>query len=184
LADAERLVAELESRPPTLGRTRLVAIDGPAGSGKTTLAHAVVTRLSDLGRRVELLSLDDLYDGWTGLDPALSVRLVDQVLRPLSSGAPASWQSYDWAAHAFGDWHRLDPPEALVVEGCGAGARAQAPYTTLLVWLETTPQAALSRMVERDGPEVLGHVAAWRASEQRHYALNLTRERADTIIVT
>jgi uridine kinase len=184
LADAARLVKELESRPPTLAGARLLAIDGPAGSGKTTMAQAVATRLKDQGTRVELLSLDDVYDGWAGLNPALSVRLIDQVLRPLSEGGPAKWQAYDWAARAFGDWHEMALPDVLVLEGCGSGARPHAPYTTLLVWLETPPRAALARMVERDGPDVLDQVEAWKRSEQRHFAANGTRERADLVILT
>ena len=36
---AVRLAVErLATAPPRLGRTRLVCVDGPAGSGKTTLA--------------------------------------------------------------------------------------------------------------------------------------------------
>ncbi len=184
MADAERLVKELRSRPPTLGGARLLAIDGPAGSGKTTLARDVSKRLAASGTRVDVLSLDDMYDGWGGLDPALSARVVAQVLRPLAAGRPARWQRYDWAAGDFGEWRELAPPDVLVLEGCGSGARAQAPYTTLLVWLETTPDEALARMLERDGSEVLDHLAAWRLSEQRHFAVNDTRQRADLIIVS
>jgi uridine kinase len=184
LADAARLVHELESRPPTLAGSRLLAIDGPAGSGKTTLAREVARCLADQGVCTEVLSLDDLYDGWEGLRPSLSVRLVDQVLRPLAQGSTARWQAYDWARRGFGAWHEMTPPEVLVLEGCGAGALDQAPYTTLLVWLETTPETGLARMVERDGPEVLDHLAGWRDSERVHFAANRTRERADVICLT
>ena len=125
-----------------------------------------------------------MYDGWDGLNASLAARLVDQVLDPLAHGRPATWQAYDWAETPSATGTQLQPPEVLVLEGCGAGAAAQAPYTTLLVWLETTPETGLARMVERDGPDVLDHLDAWRRSEELHYAANRTRERADIVIAT
>lgn len=184
MADALRLVDDLMSRAPTLGTARLIAIDGPAGSGKTSLAHVVSALLDDQGSTVALISLDDLYDGWEGLNPALSTRIIQQVLSPLSEGRPARWQAYDWSSGVFGDWHAVAPPEVLVLEGCGAGARALAPYTTLLTWLETTPEDAQACVVARDGPQVLEQLSAWRRAEHSHYAENHTRARADVVIST
>ena len=53
---AQRVLAA----PPTLGPGRLVCIDGPAGSGKTTLARAVEQAVQ--GSR--LVQCDDLLHGW------------------------------------------------------------------------------------------------------------------------
>ena len=41
VAVARSVVDRVLAAPPTLGPGRLVCIDGPAGSGKTTLAGAV-----------------------------------------------------------------------------------------------------------------------------------------------
>jgi uridine kinase len=167
-----------------LGRSRLLAIDGPAGSGKTTLARQVCHRLASEATPVELVSLDELYDGWAGLDESLSSRVVDQLLRPLAHDRTARWQSYDWAVGEFGGWHETAPADVLVVEGCGAGALAVATYTTLLVWVETSADVAWTRLTARDGPGVLDHIAGWQRSEQHHFATNRTRERADVVVVT
>ena len=43
-AAATRVVQHTLARPPTLGAGRLVCVDGPAGSGKTSLADAVARR--------------------------------------------------------------------------------------------------------------------------------------------
>lgn len=46
----------------------IIAIDGPAGAGKTTLAHEIFLALST-SASVQVIHMDDLYDGW---DNALS----------------------------------------------------------------------------------------------------------------
>jgi len=172
-------VAKLTSREPTLGSSRLLAIDGPAGSGKTTVAERTARLLLANGQTCRVLSLDDLYDGWDGLNPSLSARVIEQVLRPLANGGPARWQQYDWAAGSFGRWRTFAAPSTLVLEGCGAGAVALAPYTTLLAWVEVAEPLRTRRVVERDGPDVLAQLPGWRDSERRHFAANRTPQRAD-----
>lgn len=167
-----------------MASTRLLSVDGPAGSGKTTLAHLLVKRLHDVGMRATALSLDDLYDGWTGLDAALERRVLAQVLEPLAAGRSARWQAYDWAAGAFGDWRDLPPVDVLVLEGCGAGARAFAPHTTLLVWVEAAADVRTRRAVVRDGVDVLDHWAGWAALEQQTFTRNATASRADLLVRT
>jgi uridine kinase len=51
----------------------IITIDGPAGSGKTTLAQKLVNDLSD----AQVIHMDDLYEGWN--DP-LSAKLTARVI--------------------------------------------------------------------------------------------------------
>jgi uridine kinase len=175
------LVGALLASEARLASTRLICIDGPAGSGKTTLADLVEAEVRERGRNVATLHMDDVYDGWTGLRPDLEPRLLAQVFVPLADGRPARWQRYDWSAQRFAAWTDLDPPDVLIVEGCGSGALAYAPYRTLLVWVEADLDVRLRRGVERDGPEVLPHWLAWMDLEAAHFALNGTREAADVM---
>jgi uridine kinase len=169
---------------PALGRTVLVAVDGPAGSGKSTLATGLAERLATptgprAVRSVAVVHMDDLYDGWTGLDTALEGRVLDQLLKPLAAGRPARWQRYDWHAGRFGDWHTVEPPDVLVLEGCGSGAARYAPYTSLLVWLEVPPRTRIARGIERDGEQVRNHWMRWMRLEAGYFAANRTAARAD-----
>jgi uridine kinase len=182
--EVESVADRLLSLPPTLGRVRMLAIDGPAGSGKSTLAAAVSDRLAAGDRQVRTVSLDDLYEGWTGLDEGLEDRVLSQLLQPLAAGRAARWQAYDWAGDTFGDWHDLPVPDVLVLEGCGAGARRFARYLTLLVWIEAQEHTRTARMVARDGAEVLQHLPAWTALERRTFRVNDTRTRADVRLTT
>lgn len=169
---------------PTCGRTRVLAVDGPAGSGKSTLAAA----LADEARRRDLPTvvhhLDDVYDGWTGLDDTLAARVVEQVLAPLARHEDARWRRYDWYAGRFDTWETFPPPALLVLEGCGAGARDYAAYTTMLVWLEADREERIRRGTARDGEQVLPKWLAWMESEERHFAAHATRDRADVRLTT
>ncbi len=169
-------------RPARCGATRVVAVDGPAGSGKTTLAAAVAVEVVRRGRSVVLHHLDDQYAGWAGLDEALALRVREQVLAPLARGEPARWQRYDWEAGRFDRWESFVPPEVLVLEGCGSGARTLAAYLSVLVWVEAAPDERIRRGVARDGEAVLPNWRAWMESEQAHFAANRTRDRADLIV--
>ncbi|MGI8887928.1 MAG: uridine kinase family protein, partial [Nocardioidaceae bacterium] len=133
---ADQVLVALSSRAPRLGSTRLVAIDGPAGSGKTTLAIQLDRQLRGGDADSDVLHLDDMYEGWTGLEKGLEHRILDQVLAPLAAGTAACWQRYDWNAGRFADWVDLPAPEVLILEGCGSGAQAYAAYHSLLIWIE------------------------------------------------
>jgi len=176
---AGALVPLLLSAPRRLGPVRLVAVDGPAGSGKTTLAAGLARRCVDAGVRAHVVHLDDLYAGWTGLEGDLWPRLAAQVLEPLRRGLPGRYQRYDWDAGRFAEWVDVPVPDVLVLEGCGSGRRAGAPDLSLLVWVEADDATRLARGLERDGYAARPQWERWMRDEAAHYAREGTRGRAD-----
>lgn len=182
-----RIVAMTHDRPARLGRTRLVCVDGPAGSGKTTLAHALVEAFGSDGPDgpdVALFSFDEVYDGWDGLSAALEPRVLAQVLEPLSRGEPGRWQRYDWYAQTFAEWHDLPPCDVLVAEGCGSGAPAYAGFRTLLVHVEAADAIRLARGIARDGVAVEPHFRRWMQTEAAYFAAHDIRGQADVVLRT
>ncbi len=176
-ASVEAVAEAVLGRPARLGRVRLVCVDGPAGSGKTTFAARLADRLGADGTTV--VHLDDLYEGWSGLGGTLWPRLQAQVLAPLRRGEPGRYQRYDWTAGRFDDWVEVPVRPVLVVEGCGSGRRDAAGATTLLVWVETSPDERLRRGLERDGVQARERWTAWMVEEAQHFAAHDTRVRAD-----
>ena len=170
-----RLVDLLDQAPARAGRTRVLAIDGPSGSGKTSLAGALSTALD----QAPVVHLDDLYPGWDGL-AATVPRLVDGVLRPLAEGRPMGYRRYDWERGEDAEWIELAAPgPVLIVEGAGAGARAGAPYLSVLAWLDAPAETRFARAMARDGDTYRPHWQRWADQETRYFAENDPRGRAD-----
>ena len=173
---AGSVVAAALGSAPRLGPVRVVCVDGPAGSGKTTAAAAIAAAAAP-GSAV--LHLDDLYEGWSGLEGSLWPRLSAQVLEPLRRGRPGRYQRYDWTAGAFAEWVDVPVPDLLVLEGCGSARRAADEIAVVRVWVEAPPELRLERGLARDGADAREHWVAWMADEAAHFARERTRERSD-----
>jgi uridine kinase len=170
------LAADVLAAPARLGGTRLVCVDGPAGSGKTTFGRRLAEALD-----APLVQMDDLYAGWTPVGAA--ARLAAGVLRPLRGGRPGAYHRYDWHAGAFGTEPTAVPAAAaLVVEGCGSSPAALAPLTTLRVWVEAPAQLRLRRGLERDGEALGAEWLDWLQREAVLFARERTRARADLLV--
>jgi hypothetical protein len=175
---AARLLDLARSRLATLGSGRLICIDGPAGSGKTTLAASVAS----LAPGAVVLHLDDMYDGWHGLP-----RVADQVaglLEPLGRDEPGSYRRYDWSAARYVETVAVAPAELLVLEGVGSGATTVAHLVTALAWVEAPPGVRLRRGLARDGAAMRPEWEQWQVDEAALFAREGTRRRADLVVDT
>lgn len=197
LAAAARLV---RARPARLGRTRLVAVDGPSGSGKTSLAEPLAEAIADEfggrvyspgrtpdrthpGPTVAVVSTDLLatWDDPLGWWP----RWEQHLLAPLAAGRVARLPVLHWVSgvpHPGGEIV-LPPVDVLVTEGVSSGRAAAAARISVLIWVGFADAAArLERAVARDGEGERAHLVAWQHMEERHFAEDATRARADVVI--
>jgi uridine kinase len=171
-----RIGAAARRAAPRAGRTRVVAIDGRSGAGKTSLAAALRGEL-----RAPVVSLEDLYGGWDGLEHGIDL-LVAAVLEPLAAGQAARVPRYDWVAGQWAEPMVIEPPDVLIVEGVGAGARRAATFESVLVWLEVAAPVRKKRALDRDGATFAPYWDQWAAQEEAMIARDRTPERADIVI--
>lgn len=168
-------MSSADARPGARGRITL--IDGRSGSGKTTYATALAART-----RAQLLSLDDVYPGWDGLE-AGEAHVLHHVLRAIAEGRPARWRSWNWADSCPGAWHNLDSHRALIIEGCGALSPAARALADHGVWVELADGAERRRRaIARDGEAFARNWTRWALQEERHAALHDPRGSADEIV--
>jgi energy-coupling factor transporter ATP-binding protein EcfA2 len=169
-------------RPPRLGPVRLVAVDGRAGSGKTTFAARLSGALRDAGAHVAEVHTDDLLEGWPDI-VSFWPRLEEWVLEPLRRGEDAAYRTYDWHAKRFVEqWRALPVPEVLVLEGVTAARARIRAELSLGVFVLADRDLRLARGIERDGEALRWEWLRWMAAEDEHFALDPTVEDVDVLV--
>ncbi len=176
---------------PRCGLTVVVAIDGPSGAGKTTLAQGVAEALAalpgirDLGvsTGVELVHMDHLYPGWDGLAAAPGL-LTEQVLEPVSRGEPAAYRLWSWLREEWKGSRAVLPSQFLVVEGCGASVMPAGAYAAVRVFVEADRGLRMERGIARDGEAYRPKWQQWADQESALFERDGTRRRADLLVDT
>ncbi len=170
------LAARIGACAPSCGPVRLVAVDGHAGSGKTTFTARLAAALGD----APVVHLDDLATheepfGWPD-------RLRREVLEPLAAGRDAEHRVYDWDLRRFTVSRPVPVAPVVLLEGVGAGRREIRPWLALLVWMDLDVEAARRRGELRDGPALAEFWADWARAEHAHFAGNPSRPYADVLV--
>jgi uridine kinase len=179
-AGSFQVLADEIRKAPRLARVKLVAVDGPAGAGKSTFAR----RLSLALGGAPVVSLDDFL-AWGDLE-SWWPRFAGQVLSPLLAGRPATYQARDWSGDWHGDtlgtWRTVCPAPVVVVEGVTASRRAAAAWLTSQVFVDAPGPVRLERGLARDGERARRLWRDWMGREARFFIADRTRERADVVV--
>jgi uridine kinase len=169
--------------PPRLGGVRLLAVDGPSGAGKTTVATALVPLLTAEGAEVAVVPTDH-FATWS--DPvSWWPRLVDGVLAPFRNGRAGRYRRTEWVHGEPRPGAHVDVPvpDVLLLEGVSSGRRSVRDLVTLLVWVDLPDQAGrLARAVARDGESSRARLSAWQRFERGWFTVDGTRSAANAIL--
>jgi uridine kinase len=177
LTDVQRVLEHARSAPTRLGPARLICIDGPAGSGKTTFAQ----RLATLAQS-SVVHMDDLYEGWSGaFAPELATRIEAWLLTPLRHGLPVSHPRFDWHLNAYAEWVTHPHSQIFILEGVGSARRSIRAFANCVVWMECDPEIRLDRVLQRDGEHIRPQMLTFQEQEEQHFLLDQTRESAHFI---
>ena len=156
---------------------RIIAIDGPAGAGKSTLASRISSAFPS--SNIAIIPMDDLYAGWEdALTATLTKNLEHNIARPASQGKSIEYRKYDWLGKKFGDFNRISTPELLILEGVGSGQKSIRKYLDQLIWIDVEPEVGLSRVLQRDGDYLETEMRVWQMRESEHFREDNTRDCA------
>lgn len=167
----DELLAAIRNAAPRCGPVRVIALDGGAAAGKTSLA----ARLADALPDAAVLHLDDLLDGWAG-QFGYRDRLHADVLGPLAAGDPGCYRRHDWVRGRFAERVQVPVSRHLLVEGVSA-LWGCAPFWSVGVFLDFPRSERERRWAARDGvpqPEW----AAWLDAEDEFFAAHPVPDEA------
>ncbi|WP_083563690.1 hypothetical protein [Boudabousia liubingyangii] len=189
LSDEQRsLIGTLLSAGPVRdlpGPYRML-LDGPAGTGKTTMGRWLVQELSaraasgkhpeyEPWANVQLLSMDSFYPGWDGLAAAQTI-LEQQILASVKPQYP----TWDWELNVPGPAVKIDPTVPLIIEGCGAITPRSYLSAHFTIWVEILDtQRRKDRALGRDGEIFAPHWERWADQEAAHWDASHPRDLAD-----
>ena len=157
--------------------SRIIAVDGPAGGGKTTLAKRIFETCSI--QKIEIVHMDDLYDGWeNALSDHLTRTLLHQIVVPVSQGKSFGYRKYDWLQQRFGEIQQFDAPELLILEGVGSGQKVIRRYIDQLIWIDIDDETGLQRVLQRDGDYLETEMRIWQLKQSEHFRMDNTRDCA------
>lgn len=169
IAQYAELANAVAVAPPRVGTTRLVAIDGCAGSGKSTLSRRLAGACQARGESTVVLHTDDLLSGWHDVT-GFWQRLHRWVLNPLRRGQIARYRRFDWPTNRFGvEWHQVATPAVLIVEGVTSAQAVARSELALSVLVTAPPEVRLARGIARDGEALRPQWVRWMREESAHF---------------
>jgi len=161
----------------------IIAIDGPAGAGKTTLASTLSLALSPQ-MSTTVIHMDELYPGWENA-------LGDELTKTLTwltschkAKKPLLYSSFNWIANEFNPPKSHVSTQLLILEGV---ASAQLPIEESLatsIWLDLDPEIGFRRVIERDGENISLEMKKWLVTQEQHFAADRTKERCEFLLST
>ena len=162
----------------------LITIDGPAGSGKTTLASEIASLIEREQKSVNQIHMDSLYNGWDGaLTNGMRTRMRNEILPEIVKGENFQLPSYDWLIDQWGEPQSFHTADFTILEGVGAGQKVSRPFASLSSWIEVSAELAMERVLERDGFHLEPQMKRWQKLEREHFTEEATKLAADYQLV-
>ncbi len=160
---------------PKCGSCIVITIDGPAGSGKTTLAQELALVLG----ATYTVHMDDLYEGWDSTLTSKLTNKMQNLLGNLSEKSEIVFTPFDWHTNTFAGEIRMPAPKYLIIEGVGSAQSAIRNFISLALWIEVPAEEGLARVIKRDGPMVVDYMPAFLVAQNSHFAKEESKKSAD-----
>ena len=162
------------TKAPEGVKTRIVAVDGPGGAGKSSVAYWLAQKLdAQVIHTDDFASWENPVDWWPDL--------LELALEPLAAGRPARFQPTSWGGEERGPL-QIEPTGIVILEGVTASRQAFRPYLAYSIWIETPREVRLQRGLERDGEHARPQWERWMEAEDRYIESERPAEHADLVL--
>jgi len=176
VCNLSELVDKVNESSKKCGQTKIIVIDGPAGSGKTTLAKS----LSGLLENCPIIHMDEIYEGWeNALSPKTSTDLVDWVINPLLEVKSIEYIKYEWNLEQRIEKVVINNPKVIIIEGVGSSVSEISEHACLKLWIEVNEETGINRVLARDGLQIQEQMKTWQSQESKFFIENNSKENSD-----
>ena len=180
----EQPLLELLSEVFSRRAPSVIGIDGPAGSGKTTLSAEISTFAEGAGKSVQTIHMDDLYRGWSKpLNSDLYTRMRS-IIEDHRNGAELTFSKYDWLRSEFSPAVTYESTDVLILEGVGSCSSSIRPLHDLSIWIEVNDELGLQRVLTREPYLDMDLMRQWQIMERKHFAEDETKNASDFSLST
>lgn len=156
----------------------LLAIDGPAGAGKTTLASQLEKDLLPHST-VKVIHMDDLYSGWSNPFNKQLTQTLFHITRSHLAKVEFSIDKFNWKTMQFDTQELIPTTDVLIIEGVGAAQKVVRDAGATTYWLDIAPEIGFERVLARDGLHIKEQMQQWQIEQEIHFAADQTREFAE-----
>jgi uridine kinase len=161
----------------------IIAIDGPAGSGKTTLASTLFLALSpQITTRV--IHMDELYPGWKGAIGEELTRTLTWLTSSHKAKKSLLYSTFNWASNEFDSPKSFPSSELLILEGVASAQIAIEEFLATSIWLDLDPLIGFERVIARDGEKISQEMTQWLEMQEQHFLADKTKERCEFLLST
>ena len=179
VSNLSELVDKVNESSKKCGQTKIIIIDGPAGSGKTTLAKS----LTGLFENCPIIHMDEIYEGWeSALLPRTSKNLVEWIINPLLENKSIEYIKYDWNLGQRIEKIVINNSKVIIIEGVGSSSFEISKHASLKLWIEVNKETGINRVLTRDGQQIQEQMKKWQTRESKFFIENNSKENSDVWI--
>jgi uridine kinase len=176
VSNLSELVDKVNESSKKCGQTKIIVIDGPAGSGKTTLAKS----LSGLLENCPIIHMDEIYEGWeNALSPKTFKDLVEWIINPLLENKFIEYIKYDWNLEQRIEKVVINNSKIIIIEGVGSSSFEISKHASLKLWIEVNKETGINRVLTRDGQQIQEQMKKWQSQESKFFIENNSKENSD-----
>ena len=183
---APRLLPILGRAKDCANRPCVIALDGPAASGKTTLAEMLASLLP-----ADIIHMDDFFlpvplrTPERFATPGGNVhheRFCEEVLPALHRPEAFAYCRFDCSVMDFRGERTVGTAPFRIVEGSYSTHPALGAYADIVVFSAVDPDEQMARILRRNGPEKAERFRReWIPLEEAYFTACGTRSKADII---
>ena len=176
VSNLSELVDKVNESSKKCGQTKIIVIDGPAGSGKTTLAKS----LSGLLENCPIIHMDEIYEGWeNALSPKTFKDLFEWIINPLLENKSIEYIKYDWNIEQRIEKVVINNSKIIIIEGVGSSSFEISKHASLKLWIEVNKETGINRVLTRDGLQIQEQMKTWQSQESKFFIENNSKENSD-----